>query len=191
MRTRRFLLRPLETEDARRVAILCNDRELARNSSRIPLPYSLKDAQKFIRDMQERRANGSEFSFAVCQEGELIGCVGTVAGDANRFEIGYWVGKGYRGNGVATESACAIIQFSFDHLGATSVSAGYIPENIASGRVLKKLGFRETGEILPIHSAGRGEVVDTIRVEMTRDEYEQSNRLQDVREAVLSLRENN
>ena len=42
------------------------------------------------------------------------------------------------------EAARAVIAFSFETIGAKSLSAGHHPENGSSKKVLEKLGFRYT-----------------------------------------------
>src|SRR5260370_25725830 len=48
----------------------------------------------------------------------------------------------YWGQGLAVEAASAVIAFSFETIGAKSLSAGHHPKNEASKKVLEKLGFR-------------------------------------------------
>ncbi|NJO23121.1 MAG: GNAT family N-acetyltransferase, partial [Sphingomonadales bacterium] len=62
------------------------------------------------------------------------------------YEIGYWVGKPYWGDGIATEAARALV----DHLRAREpgcdIAISHVAENDASARVIQKLGFHPTGE---------------------------------------------
>lgn len=59
----------------------------------------------------------------------------------------------------------------FDRLNAKIVTAGYFIDNPASARVLQKLGFRETGEIVKTHSLGRGCEVDTPRMVLRAEDF--------------------
>ncbi|WP_293768506.1 GNAT family protein [uncultured Corynebacterium sp.] len=59
--------------------------------------------------------------------------------------IGYWVFSQYHGAGVAT-AACALgVDHAFSRVGMHRVTATYLPDNPASGRVLLHCGFREEG----------------------------------------------
>ncbi len=48
LETKRLALRAPRLEDAKTVAALANDRRIAENTARIPHPYRLADAEKFI-----------------------------------------------------------------------------------------------------------------------------------------------
>ena len=165
--TNRFTLRAITAADAPVFAVLCNDELLARNTARIPHPYSLVDAKKFVDYASAAFADGSEYPFAVCEGDDILGCAGIKCGDG-AFELGYWVGSGARGRGVATEAAGAVAHFAFERLGAQRLVAGHYIDNPASGRVLKKLGFKPTGETPMLFSRGRGAEAQTARLALDR-----------------------
>lgn len=56
-------------------------------------------------------------------------------------EIGYSISEVYRNNGYATEAAKAVVQFAFEKSGLHFLVTIVKPENIASRRVIEKLGF--------------------------------------------------
>lgn len=61
-------------------------------------------------------------------------------------EIGYILGVPYWNNGYMTEAARRVVQFGFEDLGMHRIYAGdIIAENIASQRVVEKVGFRREG----------------------------------------------
>ena len=169
--TRRFTLRPLEESDAPRIAELCNDLDIARNTARIRHPYTLEDAQGFVAYAIEATTAGAEHIFAICRDGAIIACAGVTSHDENACELGYWVGASHRGMGVATEASDAVLQFACKRLKPQTLTSGHFVDNPASGAVLSKLGFKPTGEIKPTASAGRGQNVDTIRMAMAAQDY--------------------
>ena len=61
------------------------------------------------------------------------------------WELGYIFNPRYQNKGYATESAAALIRYGFDHWGIHRVMAHCNPENIASWRVLEKIGMRREG----------------------------------------------
>ena len=78
--------------------------------------------------------------------GELIGIVGGGRdAEAGTFEIGYWIAPMCWGQGIATEAAGAFKQHLIKTFGVQSLTADHFEDNPASGRVLAKLGFVETG----------------------------------------------
>ena len=66
--TRRLTLRAPERRDARRMAELANDFDVVRMTSRMPWPYTLKDAEAFI-GRCEQRDWGQDATFAIELEG--------------------------------------------------------------------------------------------------------------------------
>ena len=60
--TARLQLRPLQSEDASTIATLANDRRIAENTARIPHPYTLADAEGFLRYIEESE---TETAFAI------------------------------------------------------------------------------------------------------------------------------
>ncbi len=76
---------------------------------------------------------------------------GVVIGDCGAFswpdedgvvEIGYGLAEPFRGNGYATEAAEGMCRWLFSEARATAIIAtGVDADNVASRRVLEKLGF--------------------------------------------------
>lgn len=57
-------------------------------------------------------------------------------------EIYYLIGQDYWGNGYATEAMTALIHYCFNTIGLQRIIALAKPENMASNRVIQKLGFK-------------------------------------------------
>ena len=57
-------------------------------------------------------------------------------------EVGWFIDRKYWGNGFATEGGRRSLAFGFEDLGLHRIIARYDPENVASGRVMEKLGMR-------------------------------------------------
>ena len=95
---------------------------------------------------------------------QTILCDGRVAGNIVSFEqsgarqVGYWIGKEYWGQGVATQ---ALSQF-LGHVKARPLYAHVAKHNIASIRVLEKCGFTICGEDRGFPDAGGEEVEEFI-----------------------------
>jgi [ribosomal protein S5]-alanine N-acetyltransferase len=60
----------------------------------------------------------------------------------NEFEVMYKLGKAYWGQGYATEASQAWIKYAFEVVGLKRLVVGPHKANVASVRVLEKLGFR-------------------------------------------------
>lgn len=61
------------------------------------------------------------------------------------WELGYIFNPRFQNQGYATESARALVEYAFAQLGAHRVVAHCNPENIASWRVMEKIGMTREG----------------------------------------------
>lgn len=77
---------------------------------------------------------------------EFIGCCGLRPHNESTYELGFHLRPKFWGQGYATESAKAVIDFAFTVLHAEGLFAGHNPNNTASQKVLTKLGFRYIGD---------------------------------------------
>ena len=62
-------------------------------------------------------------------------------------ELGYELSPQYWGHGYATEAARAMVDFGFRELGLQRISSWCIADNVASARVLERLGFLKEGKL--------------------------------------------
>ena len=72
---------------------------------------------------------------------KFIGCCGLRPHGDDEYEIGCHLRPEYWGQGYAMEAANSVIQYAFTTLNAKALFAGHNPNNIASKKLLKKLGF--------------------------------------------------
>ena len=75
-----------------------------------------------------------------------IGCCGLrpYELDNNIYEMGIHFNENYWGQGLAQEACSAIIEYAFNILKVNALFAGHNPNNVASSKLLKKLGFTYT-----------------------------------------------
>lgn len=104
----------------------------------------------------------------------VVGDVSVVLPSAPHLqaEIGYLVAPEYQGNGYATEAARAIVDLAFAYLGAHRVSGRLDGRNVASARVLERLGMRQEAHLIE-NEFVKGEWTDEIVFAMLRREWEQ------------------
>src|SRR5215510_8429458 len=121
LETDRLTLRAPRPEDAKAIARLANDRRIAENTTRIPHPYRLSDAEAFIDAVNK---SDGELAFLITLDDEPIGACGLAQLDGAVPDLGYWLGAPYWGNGYATEAARAVIDYAFSSLGHEEVQAG-------------------------------------------------------------------
>lgn len=160
-RSKRLLLRPVWPEDWQAIYGGIADEGVVRNLARAPWPYSKQDARDFV--ARPACPLFPKFLITEAASGQVIGCIGIDSHDeqVDAVELGYWVARSHWGRGVATEAGRAVIEIA-RALGHRRVIASHFLDNLASGRVLEKIGFEPTGRIVARHSCGRGEEAMTI-----------------------------
>ena len=67
--------------------------------------------------------------------------------DAHEADIGYELAPQHWGRGYATEAARAILRFGFEELKVHRIWAWCIADNLASARVLEKIGMQPEGRL--------------------------------------------
>ena len=75
------------------------------------------------------------------KDGTNIGYVQAVPIEDDDWEIGYHIGKAYTCKGYATEAVMAFLPVIMSDLGIKKISGICVKENIASCKVLEKIGF--------------------------------------------------
>ena len=171
--TRRMELRFFCMEDLDDFHALCSQKEVM-----IPAGFSVTTSMEESRETLEQYSKCSTM-WAVCRQdnGKLIG-LAYLDGDPLRSlsmnearMIGYLLSKDCWGQGLATELSEEILRYGFEELGLLVISAGYLPNNPASGRVLQKLGFTEEIFMRGAYESSDGTDNDTIDCSITREEY--------------------
>ena len=152
IRSNRLNLRLPSLDDAERITELLKDWEMVRMLGRVPWPYTLSDAQSWINNARELANAGSEYPMVIIHhEHGLVGSCGLQNVEAptplSLWELGYWIGKPYWGNGYVTEAARTLLDWGENTLNATGYMSGHIEDNHVSGHVLRKLNFEEVGTI--------------------------------------------
>jgi RimJ/RimL family protein N-acetyltransferase len=154
-RTPRLLLRPGWPEDAAALATAIGDETIVRNLATAPWPYHVDHARDFL--SAERHTTLPQFLITARTHGapRLVGGCGLGRAPTGEIELGYWIARPHWGLGYATEAGRALIEIART-LKAGPLVASHFLDNPASGNVLRKLGFRPTGQVVNRDSAGRG-----------------------------------
>lgn len=143
-----LVLRPLAFDDVPEILEYAGHPDVAATTLHIPHPYPPEDAEIFIAATQDNMQNGRGFTFAISKATKLIGCIAVgIQPDNNVGELGYWLGKPYWGQGYTTEAARRMIIFSFEELLLNKVFARCFTQNVASARVMQKVGMRHEGTL--------------------------------------------
>jgi [ribosomal protein S5]-alanine N-acetyltransferase len=100
------------------------------------------------RSLHRQARLGEALPFGVTYDGRLAGqltVAGIVRGSLNAGFAGYWIDEAVAGRGVMTTSLALVVDHCFGAVGLHRIEVNIRPENLASRRVVVKLGFREEG----------------------------------------------
>jgi ribosomal-protein-alanine N-acetyltransferase len=110
--------------------------------------------EQVARSVQEFHRDQSLRLFVFQKDGggsrdRVIGAVGLtqiVRGPFQACYLGYGLDQACQGQGLMNEALSVAISYAFEHLNLHRIMAGYMPENVRSAVVLKRLGFVVEGQ---------------------------------------------
>lgn len=145
--TPRLQLRPLAQRDASAIEGLLQDREIAQMTSLIPFPYPPGLASAWIGRHPQLWVAREGVVWGICcrDEGTLMGVISLRELGGAAPVLGYWLGKAFWGNGHATQAASRVCRYAIDELGIHTLAASCLKRNIASAKVLSRVGFKVVG----------------------------------------------
>ena len=137
-------IRPWRPEDASALARALNNKKILDNPrDGIPFPYTVPDAESFIRSRLDADPDAC-FAFAVTVDDAAVGSIGAFRqGNIHRrtAELGYYLAESYWGQGIGTSAVKQICCHVFDTTDIVRIFAEPFADNGASCRVLEKAGF--------------------------------------------------
>jgi [ribosomal protein S5]-alanine N-acetyltransferase len=148
LRTDRLLLRPFGVGDAPAVRALAVDPDVAAHTLDLPHPYRLQHARDWIASHRGQLERGAAATCAITRlrDSLLIGAALLVVDrPRDAAEIGFWIGKPFRGTGYATEAVGALVHWGFEEAGLRRIHGAHAVRNPASGAVLRNVGMRYEG----------------------------------------------
>jgi len=102
--------------------------------------------RRYAKDIRDDAAY-PYFIYRQCDDRLIGGCTlsNVRRGVTQSCSLGYWVGQPYQRRGLMTEALRALIPHAFYDLRLNRVEAACLPNNEASQRLLRRVGFREEG----------------------------------------------
>ncbi|XUU59828.1 GNAT family N-acetyltransferase [Erythrobacter sp. HA6-11] len=144
LETERFIMRPLVREDAAALFPTLSDPEQCR--------YLWQGAFESIEALADWLCdpewNGRSWAAMDRASGEFAARIVAVPTSERQSEVGYMVVKDAQSGGIATECTKQLMQYLFEEEDHHRITASTDPRNIASNRVLEKLGFRREAHFL-------------------------------------------
>jgi RimJ/RimL family protein N-acetyltransferase len=148
--TARLRLRPWREGDLDAYSRMCADPGVMRYMPGvITREQAAEQIGRFVRHFEERG-----YCYWAVEDkvsGVFVGRIGLMyqadwAEGPHKTDVGWLLDRAYWGRGLATEGARASLHHDFEELGLGSVIGITLPDNLASRRVMEKLGMSYRGE---------------------------------------------
>ena len=97
---------------------------------------------------ERERQMGTGFGFGIFHQGRFVGEVTLSSiqrGPLQSAYVGYWIDQAVAGQGLMPEAVVTLLQYAFESLHLHRIEINIIPRNVASMRVVEKLGVRYEG----------------------------------------------
>ena len=163
-------LRRWRLSDAKELAAALNNEHILNNlRDGLPIPYTERDAEDYIRAMLSADEN-STFARAITLDGRVVGSIGAFRqGNIHRqtAELGYYLAEEYWGKGIMTDAIRKLCDTIFETTDILRIYAEPFSYNAGSRRALEKAGFAFEG-MMKSNAVKNGKVVDMALYSLTR-----------------------
>lgn len=146
IKTERLVLKPLGKNYLNSTIRYAMDYENTKYMCYLP-DETVEEAEEFLTNVENewKKEKPQFLEFAVTYDDEHIGAV-SVYFENDAGELGWIIHKDHWGNGFAYEAAKALIDYAKSEIKVNHFLAHCDTENIASYKVMEKLGMSRTGE---------------------------------------------
>ena len=151
LRTARLTLVAPSHADVDAITAACQVLELQRRVP-IPVPYTRTDAAEYVTTYCDTGwSTGKSCTWAIRIADEFAGAISLDNIGFEQATIGYWMAPQFRGRGILTEAANAVVDFGFagepEGLGLLRIEWHAYAGNVASARVVSRVGFNFEGTL--------------------------------------------
>ena len=178
IRTERLLLRPYARADVD--ALYAYQRLPEIHRYLYTEPRSRPEIEALVAERADARAlaeAGQALALVVdlAQTSELVGdcMLFWHSQEHQQGEVGYVFNPAYQGRGYATETVGALLRLGFDGLGLHRITGRLDARNVASARVLERVGLRREAHLME-NEFVKGEWTDELIYAILRREWEGS-----------------
>jgi RimJ/RimL family protein N-acetyltransferase len=175
----RLRLRPLAPRDADAILRLYGDR-VANRFGYQPKMDDLDDARALVARTTELADQGTVLHWGVARREDdfVVGHATLFAFEARgaRAEVGYSIEKSCWGRGFGTEAVGILVRHAFEDRDLRRLEGDVDPRNVASLRLLERLGFVREGYlrerwVMPTPD-GAGDIQDSVMFGLLRREWD-------------------
>jgi len=155
LETDRLLLRELQLSDAEPFFAMDKNPKVHQYLWNKPV-HKIEETIEIIQSVRQQYVDNGigRFAMILKETDEFIGWAGlkynteAVNNKVNFYDIGYRLDEKYWGKGYASEATIAWLNYAFETMKIKTMEAAAHTDNIASNRILQKIGMQCTGHYL-------------------------------------------
>lgn len=155
-------IRKWNLSDAPYLADALNNKKVMDNlKDGLPYPYTVEDAQKYIKKMNNTDPD-EVFAFAITVNNKAVGNMNVIRKKNIHYrtaEIGYYISEAYWGKGIGTIAVLKTCNYIFKNTDIVRIYAKPFAYSEASCRILEKAGFVCEGTLRK-NAVKNGKVID-------------------------------
>lgn len=149
LRTKRLILREIRPSDAPAIFAIFSDPDVTRFYGMEPY-QKVTEAEDLVTRWHKRFADRQLIRWVITPKNETDKVIGTCGFNEwkRHFHcagVGYDLAPSYWRQGVMSEALTAVLKFGFAKMGLNRVEAHVLLENVASIKLLEKIGFKHEG----------------------------------------------
>lgn len=140
IKTERLILRSMRDSDCDDVCALLTNKQIAKTYM-LPDFRSREEEIKLFNFLKDLSDNSKRFVYGIELDGRIIGFINDVEISDDSIELGFVIHPDHHNKGYATETLTYAIDTLHD-MGYTTVKTGAFECNLASQRVMEKVGMQ-------------------------------------------------
>lgn len=165
-------LRPIQADDAQDIFAYRSNVEA--NQYQDFIPKSIEEVKDFIAEAAEEfDEEGTTFQLVIINKntGDIIGDAGISFIDDQQVELTCTIDKFHQQKGYASETLITVIDFLFQTLEKHRIIASIDPRNLASEKLLARIGFRKEAHFVKSYFHN-GQWLDDVQYGLIASEWE-------------------
>lgn len=131
------------------------------------------DTKRFLAEVTKNYWRDDYYHWKIMFGGEIVGSIEVTGADerSGHCELGWVIGKAWRGRGFMPEAASAVCAFLLEQVGYNRVEAYASVENTSSTRVMEKIGMQKEGVLRSYFRLNSGKMTDIAIYSMLRADF--------------------